>query len=350
MRRRWLSTAILTLAVAGLAGACLNAVECEFSDAACSAPASLLIEAVHLSAEVQASPQGTGDATSVVSVTPPDGASAVSTAAVIIVSFSAAMDAATVTGQTAPGACSGAVQVSSDGFATCIGFTTTTGATSDQLQFTFTPAANLAGATVYRVRVTEAALDANGRSVTPFAQPTGFNVAAPPVFYVYTDSATVTGLAGTRTASSSACATMQAASFPALTCTNHLQLISYDFGDSLSNAAANYGIPTTRPLISVGGTQIAPDWATFLNGPLTNTLQAAGVANITPTPYYWTQTQTGGPYDGTYNCSNNTNGSAGVFGSMGSITTTAGTHIRFVVNQPCDGSTNSAYRMCICWN
>ena len=173
--------------------------------------------------------------------------------------------------------------------------------------------------------------------------------AATPVFYIYTDSATVTGALGPRATTNTACANMQSVSYPTLGCTNHLAVLSYS-ADPVTMAAANYGVPAARALTSVSGIEVASDWGTFLSGPLTNSLQTAAVASVTPTPFYWSMTLTGGAYDGTYNCADSTDGTSSAFGSQGSITTTAGTHIRFAVNQPCDGSLNSAYLMCICWN
>ncbi|MCB1315448.1 MAG: hypothetical protein KDK27_05800, partial [Leptospiraceae bacterium] len=169
-----------------------------------------------------------------------------------------------------------------------------------------------------------------------------------PVFYIYTNSLTVTGNLGSRATSTSSCQSMQTASYPAMTCTNYLAVASYP-GDDLLNASTNHSVPAGRTLTSESGTTVASSWSAFLTGP-TVTLQTAGVANTTPTPFYWTSTAIGGGFDATYNCTNNSDGTNGAVGSQGAITTTAGTHIRFAVNQPCDGSTNSAYLMCICWN
>ncbi|MBI39741.1 MAG: hypothetical protein CMF59_09080 [Leptospiraceae bacterium] len=171
----------------------------------------------------------------------------------------------------------------------------------------------------------------------------------PPVFYIYTVNSVVTGNLGPRATSTGACQTMQTTNFASLTCTNHLAVLSYS-GDALDTAPGNHGVPTGRVLTSVSGVTVAPDWNTYLNGPLTNSLQAASVIGTTPTPFYWTGTLTGGGFDGTYNCSAHSVGTGAAFGSQGAITTTAATHIRFAVNQPCDGSTNSAYLMCVCWN
>lgn len=288
-----------------------------------------------------------------VSFSPADGETNVSTSTAITADFTRVMDATTITAATSAGACGSAtVELSTDDFATCTGFTAAGGNTSDQKTFSFTPLAALTDSTTYKIRLRTGVLDASGEALTPISQANGFTNAAPaasPVFYIYTDSLTVSGNRSNRAASSAACATMQTTNYPALTCTNHLAVVSFT-GDDLVSAPGNHSLPTGRALTSTGSTQVAPDWTTFLNGPLDVTLQAAGVASTTPTPFYWTQTNTGGSYDATFNCVNNTDGSAGQMGSQGAITTTAGTHIRFAVNQPCDGSTNSAYLMCVCWN
>ncbi|MCB1326662.1 MAG: hypothetical protein H7A21_14240 [Spirochaetales bacterium] len=172
---------------------------------------------------------------------------------------------------------------------------------------------------------------------------------ASPVFYMYTDSALVTGGQGTRAASTASCQTMQTVSYASFPCTSHLAVMSYSGGDDLASAAVNHSVPTTRALTSSTGTEIAPDWANFLSGP-TITLQAAGVANVVPTPFYWSSSAAGGTYQGTWNCSNNTDGTMGSTGTQGSISTTAASHISFAVNQPCDGGSNTGYLMCMCWN
>jgi hypothetical protein len=170
-----------------------------------------------------------------------------------------------------------------------------------------------------------------------------------PVFYIYTNSVAVSGMLGSRALSTSTCATMQTTTYPALTCTSHLAVVSYS-GDALSTAAANYAIPAGRQLTSVSGVPVSTDWNSFVvSAPLTS-LQTAGVATSTPTPFYWTSTGTSGTYNATFNCTNNTIGTAGTFGAQGAITSTATSHLSFAVNQPCDGSVNSAYLMCICWN
>jgi hypothetical protein len=117
----------------------------------------------------------------VVSTTPADGASGVAVSSTVGVEFTAAMSAATLVAQTAPGACTGTVQVSADDFATCIGFTSATPSLSagDTIA-TLTPATALAYGALYRVRVTTGAQDAWSNALgAQYTSPTGFTTVPP---------------------------------------------------------------------------------------------------------------------------------------------------------------------------
>ncbi|MEO8104116.1 MAG: Ig-like domain-containing protein, partial [Betaproteobacteria bacterium] len=94
--------------------------------------------------------------TTVQSVAPADGAMGVSLSTSIVVTFSASMDGASLTTQTADGACTQTLQVSSDGFVNCIGFSSALASTVGAVA-TLTPAAALARGSTYRVRVLAAA-------------------------------------------------------------------------------------------------------------------------------------------------------------------------------------------------
>lgn len=104
---------------------------------------------------------------------PADGATDASASSTIAVTFTAAMDPATLTAQAADGACSGSVQVSSDDFATCIGFAAPVVSAGDTV-VTLTPAAALAAGTTYKIRVTSAAKDAGGSAFAGYTSPAGF--------------------------------------------------------------------------------------------------------------------------------------------------------------------------------
>ena len=99
----------------------------------------------------------------VAGTTPADGQSGVAVGAAVAISFSGAMNPATLAAQTAAGPCSGAVRLSSDGFATCLGFATASPVMSGNgTVATFTPSSALAHETKYSIRVTIAAQGIDG--------------------------------------------------------------------------------------------------------------------------------------------------------------------------------------------
>lgn len=109
-------------------------------------------------------------------VTPADGAMAVLSSSKIEVTFSEPMDPASVTAS-ANASCSGSVQVSSDGFSSCVPIAG--GATTlDDVTFTLTPSAPLGSLKQYKVRVTTSATDAAGNAlVQAFETANGFSSA-----------------------------------------------------------------------------------------------------------------------------------------------------------------------------
>ena len=116
----------------------------------------------------------------VTATTPADGATGVDPATSIAVTFSGPADTTTLDAQTADGACSGSIQLSSDMFATCIGFANAVPAmSSGDTIATLVPAAPLAPAT-YQIKVTTAAKSAAGVALaSDFVTPTGFTIPAP---------------------------------------------------------------------------------------------------------------------------------------------------------------------------
>ncbi|MCA9620966.1 MAG: Ig-like domain-containing protein [Myxococcales bacterium] len=119
---------------------------------------------------------GLGDVTppSVVSVSPSDGTSAVMASPTLGVVFSEAMSPSTIT-TSSNTSCTGSMQISSDGFTTCVPLTSPT--SGDGVTFSFAPTAPLASATSYALRVTTAAQDAAGNSLASmFQTSTGFTV------------------------------------------------------------------------------------------------------------------------------------------------------------------------------
>ena len=68
------------------------------------------------------------------------------------------------------GACTGNIQVSADNFTNCIGMTIPAGNNST---FEITPAATLASATIYKVKVTNTLTDTSSNAVSAFEHTTG---------------------------------------------------------------------------------------------------------------------------------------------------------------------------------
>jgi hypothetical protein len=122
-------------------------------------------------ADADAGPVDAGSAV-VVMTRPLDGRVGVGTATKVTVTFGTAMQAATVTAQAASGACTGSFQLlEGPEFTSCVGGTITT---TDGVAFTFTPAGSLGTELRYQVRVSAAALAADGRPMTAYAMTTGF--------------------------------------------------------------------------------------------------------------------------------------------------------------------------------
>ncbi len=109
----------------------------------------------------------------VVSVSPVDGTVAFAGTS-FSVTFSGAMDPATVTANVGNDFCTGSVQVSSDGFATCLRMQANP-SSGDGLTYVATAAVELAPATTYKVRVTAAAQSAAGNPLAyEYESATGF--------------------------------------------------------------------------------------------------------------------------------------------------------------------------------
>lgn len=118
---------------------------------------------------------GGDEAPTVQSTSPTDLMSGVPADTTIEVSFSEAMDPATIT-TNVDGNCTGSIQVSADGFATCVAMTGLP-ATGDDQTYLLTPAAALASATAYQIRVLATATDAGGTPMdADFTTPDGFIV------------------------------------------------------------------------------------------------------------------------------------------------------------------------------
>lgn len=116
----------------------------------------------------------------VLTLTPSDGGSARASTP-IAVTFNQATNPATLTAQTAVGACSGSIQVSVNDFASCAGFTSATPAmTGSNTIATLVPAPGLLVNRTYKVRVTTAATSAAGGALpATFTSPAGFSTTNP---------------------------------------------------------------------------------------------------------------------------------------------------------------------------
>ncbi len=114
---------------------------------------------------------GDAGAAVVVTTAPVDRRVGVGTASTIAITFGTPMQPGSVTVQAGSGACTGSVHILvGPNFTTCIGATKTT---TDNVVFTFTPAASLENERRYKVSVA-GALAADGRSLTPYEMTTGF--------------------------------------------------------------------------------------------------------------------------------------------------------------------------------
>lgn len=109
----------------------------------------------------------------VTGTTPADGATGLNPAGTITIIFSKNINRGSASFNATNGACTGNIQLSADNFASCIGFTIPAGNAGF---FTLTPAATLASATTYKVKVTNTLTDTDGAAVTPFEHTTGIKM------------------------------------------------------------------------------------------------------------------------------------------------------------------------------
>ncbi len=120
-------------------------------------------------------------ASAVLGVTPANAALNVPVNTTVVVTFSQAVNPSSLTFNSAPGACTGSVQVSSGtGFTQCVGIASVTMSNGDTTA-TFTLGADLTGGETYRVRVTTGVTGANGIPLAAqSSQADGFTTYAPP--------------------------------------------------------------------------------------------------------------------------------------------------------------------------
>ena len=105
-------------------------------------------------------------APTVSSVYPTDNQGGVSISDNIVVTFSEAMDTTTVTTNTSNTTCSGAIQLSSDNFNSCIQMSSSPSSSNSDKTFTINPSDNLSYSTTYKIRVTTGVKDTSGNSMS----------------------------------------------------------------------------------------------------------------------------------------------------------------------------------------
>jgi len=115
----------------------------------------------------------------VASTLPRNGAFGIRASTPVVVTFDQAITPASLVTQTTAGACTGTLQLSSDDFATCVGFTSAapTLATGN-LTATAQPSAALSSAATYRIRVLGTVTNAAGGAGVSFTQAAGFGTAS----------------------------------------------------------------------------------------------------------------------------------------------------------------------------
>ena len=136
------------------------------------------IDATTYDAGVDAEPADASETVppTVESTSPADGTSAQAIVPAISVTFSEAMEPATLTTNTSNSSCSGSLQLSADSFSTCVQMAAAP-TSGDATTFTMSPAAPLTSATQYEIRVTTSVEDAAGNALaSQFETATGFAV------------------------------------------------------------------------------------------------------------------------------------------------------------------------------
>lgn len=115
-------------------------------------------------------------AAGVLSTSPADGATAVLETSPIAITFTGAMSPASLTAQTTTGACSGSIQLSTDEFASCLGFAAAAPAMSaGNSVATLGAVPGLSYGTTFKIRVTTAAKDAAAGALgMQYTSTTGF--------------------------------------------------------------------------------------------------------------------------------------------------------------------------------
>ena len=119
---------------------------------------------------------------------------------------------------------------------------------------------------------------------------------------------------------------------------NYRAFISVTAADEIRDMPANYGVPTTGPILSPTGTTIANNWADLLDGTIAVDLTTAGV--VTTVTYYYT----GANADGSVaadTCQAWTSSVGTDDGAEGNDAATDATWLNDVVPWGCDNTNNT---------
>lgn len=216
----------------------------------------------------------------VLSQVPADGATSVPVGSTIVINFSKQVNTGTATVNPANGACIGNVQVSSDGFTTCLGLTT--GWDGLQMQLTLTPAAALTYNTVYQVKVLTAVLSTLAEPLASLYTSAGITTELPPPLSISgiipADSTAGLALATTPQVTFSAAVNPGTVSYGgAGACTGSLQLSANGFATCLGIGSVTYGGGNTQLTINPS---VALPPKTLIQVRLTTAVVSAGGAAL----------------------------------------------------------------------
>ena len=167
------STQILTTTATWASTATATATIAATGKATGVAPGTTTITAT--SGAVVGSTQLTVEGLELGQIAPVDGTVGVRTSPAIVLAFNIAVDPTTITPIAASGACTGSVQLSADGFVTCIGLAATYNAADTVV--TLATASSLVAGTTYKVRVLGTVATTAGFALgADVTQPNGFTV------------------------------------------------------------------------------------------------------------------------------------------------------------------------------
>ncbi len=97
-------------------------------------------------------------------------------------------------------------------------------------------------------------------------------------------------------------------------------------GDDINSYPTKYSFPTSAPVQSLSGVEIASSWSNFVGGTLTTSLYNAGVFEYNSPTTYWTNgVPVTSPTSGPTTCSQMNSASGSFTGIVGSITSTSST-------------------------